>query len=153
MFLNTNCNLEVPCGLTENLLSLPPEILPVRLADFPRRCSGRVEILYNNTWGTVSDNNWDLIDAHVVCQQMGCGRAVTIQRSSIFGRGSGQIWLHNVQCSGNEPSLNNCGHDGLQSHNCSDCQDAGVICEGNYIHTHQNKFCSNITLQLRNNCY
>ena len=44
---------------------------------------------YNNhdQWGTVCDNEWDLLDATVVCTQLGFAGAVRATKSSFFGRG------------------------------------------------------------------
>ncbi len=43
----------------------------IRLADGGSRREGRVEICYNNRWGTICHDSWDKNDAVVVCGQLG----------------------------------------------------------------------------------
>uniref|UniRef100_A0A4W6EBP5 SRCR domain-containing protein n=1 Tax=Lates calcarifer TaxID=8187 RepID=A0A4W6EBP5_LATCA len=114
------------CVMTTGILVM----LSLRLVNSDSNCSGRVEIFHSGQWGTVCDDSWGLNDAQVVCQQLGCGRAVSATQSAHFGEGSGPIWLDNVQCLGNESSITDCVHQGLGSHNCGHHEDAGVICEG-----------------------
>ncbi|KFZ66531.1 Scavenger receptor cysteine-rich domain-containing group B protein, partial [Antrostomus carolinensis] len=102
----------------------------IRLANGPSRCQGRVEILYNGSWGTVCDDDWDIVDANVVCRQLGCGHAITLPAAMTFGQGSGPIFLDNVDCKGREAALSECWSHGWGIHNCYHYEDVAVICNG-----------------------
>ena len=90
--------------------------------------SGRVEVLFNGTWGTICDHSWDLHDADVVCRQLGYEGALTALRGAEFGQGTGQIWLDDVRCVGDETSISECRHGGWGVHNCGHSEDAGMVC-------------------------
>ncbi|XP_014059927.1 uncharacterized protein [Salmo salar] len=102
----------------------------IRLVNGTSRCSGTVEILYKGQWGRVCGQRWDINDANVVCGQLGCGRAVSVQGSAHIGQGSGgrPTWLDDVGCKGTESSLTECSHGGLKHHDCLQAQDASVFC-------------------------
>ena len=90
--------------------------------------SGRVEVFYNGTWGTICDDLWDSKDADVVCRQLGYDGALSAPREAAFGQGTGQIWLDDVRCVGNEKSISQCSHQGWGIENCRHSEDAGVVC-------------------------
>ena len=100
----------------------------VRLVNGSTEYEGRVEVYYNGTWGTVCDNGWDLINAQVVCSELGYGYATAAIQGAFYGEGSGQIWLESVNCIGTEETIGNCLHGGWGFHSCHHGEDASVRC-------------------------
>ena len=110
----------------------------VRLAD-GSEAYGRVEVNYEGLWGTIGDYNWENVDAKVICRQLGFpsdGRHGATHNAN-FGEGTGNIWLDNIGCDGNEGNIRSCGHNGWGFHNYEHNRDAGVYCDrGKATNTH-----------------
>ena len=107
-------------------------------------------MFYNDQWGTVCDDDWDLVDATVVCRQLGFTGAIGATTNSFFERGTYRssipylitilllniagntvpIVFDEVQCTGAERSLGEC--EFVTDHDCDHSEDAGVICIGNF---------------------
>lgn len=118
----------VPLGIsTESSITA---LGTLQLLNGPNRCAGRVEVLHHQMWGTVCDDGWDLVDATVVCRQLGCGTALSATRGAHFGRGHDPIWLDEVNCTGTEDTLFDCRANAWGDNNCFHGEDAGVICSG-----------------------
>uniref|UniRef100_A0A8C4RDR1 SRCR domain-containing protein n=1 Tax=Erpetoichthys calabaricus TaxID=27687 RepID=A0A8C4RDR1_ERPCA len=114
------------CTRTEVAAFNCTETLDLRLVGGTNNCSGRVEIKYGDTWGTVCDDDWDMKDVKVVCQQLRCGEPVSAELE--FGGGRGVIWLNKVRCRGTEAHLWDCQHEPLGKNDCEHKEDAGVNC-------------------------
>ncbi|NWZ49082.1 MARCO protein, partial [Haliaeetus albicilla] len=95
----------------------------VRIAEGGRR--GRVEVFHQGTWGTICDDGWSTQDASVVCRMLGYRRAIATFTATA---GTGQIWLDDVNCRGNEDSIFDCPKPDWGVNNCSHSEDAGVEC-------------------------
>ncbi|NWW93372.1 LOXL3 oxidase, partial [Rhynochetos jubatus] len=108
--------------------------LKFRLAGYPRKHNeGRVEVFYNDEWGTICDDDFTLPNAHVLCRHLGFVAATGWAHSAKYGQGVGRIWLDNVNCAGSEKSIADCKHRGWGNSDCSHEEDAGVICKDERI--------------------
>ncbi|NXX18318.1 LOXL3 oxidase, partial [Podargus strigoides] len=108
--------------------------LKFRLAGYPRKHNeGRVEVFYNDEWGTICDDDFTLANAHVLCRHLGFVAATGWAHSAKYGKGVGRIWLDNVHCAGGEKSIGDCRHRGWGNSDCSHEEDAGVICKDERI--------------------
>ncbi|XP_017540647.1 antigen WC1.1-like isoform X2 [Pygocentrus nattereri] len=100
----------------------------IRLVGSGGDCAGRLEVFHSGSWGTVSDDLWDIEDAQVVCRQLQCGVALTSQVPAWFGPGTGPIWLNEVECDGSETLLWNCRFHLCGENECGHKDDVGVVC-------------------------
>uniref|UniRef100_A0A672RUL6 Soluble scavenger receptor cysteine-rich domain-containing protein SSC5D n=1 Tax=Sinocyclocheilus grahami TaxID=75366 RepID=A0A672RUL6_SINGR len=114
------------------LLSVFLMLAFIRLVNGTNSCSGRVEVLHDDQWGTVCDNGWGLTDAAVICKELDCGKVIEAKSAAYFGPGVGPVWIDDAQCTGSEASLVNCTSTkwGIQS--CEHLKDAGVICNSEF---------------------
>ncbi|XP_060604210.1 CD5 antigen-like [Ruditapes philippinarum] len=85
---------------------------------------GRVEVRYNNHWGTVCSayNYFGEKNANVACRAAGFTRGVGGYN---VPTGSGPIWLSRLYCNGQELDLFDCDRQyGISGYNCDHSQDA-----------------------------
>ncbi|XP_060134541.1 neurotrypsin [Zootoca vivipara] len=118
-----NMAAAVACGFSHD-----PDFIPVRLVDGSSAYEGRVEVYHAGHWGTICDDQWDDVDAEVVCRQLGLGGIAKAWSQAYFGEGSGPVLLDEVRCTGNELSIEQCLKSSWQEHNCGHKEDAGVSC-------------------------
>uniref|UniRef100_A0A673JA65 SRCR domain-containing protein n=1 Tax=Sinocyclocheilus rhinocerous TaxID=307959 RepID=A0A673JA65_9TELE len=88
-----------------------------RLVNGSHLCSGRLEVIHGNTWGTVCDAAFDQQDAEVVCRELDCGAPVQVLGAAAF----------EIQCRGNESHISFCSISSLK-HNCTHENDIGLLC-------------------------
>ncbi|KXJ08919.1 Neurotrypsin [Exaiptasia diaphana] len=88
---------------------------------------GILQIYYNGVWGTICLYGWLFASATIACKQLGYQFAVM---SKHLGQGPDPILLVNVNCNGDEPSLDQCNHFGWGRvpYLCSHSEDVGIVC-------------------------
>ena len=89
-----------------------------------------MEVYINGQWGTVCDDQWNLADGVVACQQLGYGTVYdTIQQHPFGSNEDLPILVDELACRGTEYRIQDCNaRFGTTSHNCDRSEDAGLIC-------------------------
>nr|XP_042103522.1 antigen WC1.1 isoform X1 [Ovis aries] len=100
----------------------------VRLAGGDGPCSGRVEVYSGEAWIPVSDGNFTLPTAQVICAELGCGKAVSVQGHELFRESDGRVWAEEFRCEGEEPELSLCPRVPCPGGTCHHSGAAQVVC-------------------------
>ncbi|XP_043296234.1 antigen WC1.1-like [Cervus canadensis] len=100
----------------------------VRLTGGARPCSGRVEVHSGQDWTPVSDRNFALPTAQVICAELGCGKAVSVLGHLPFRESDGQVWAEEFRCEGKEPELWVCPRVPCPGGTCHHSGAAQVVC-------------------------
>ncbi|NXQ31287.1 C163A protein, partial [Alaudala cheleensis] len=119
------------CGHDRDVGVICTDSLELRLAGGDSPCAGRVEVKLRGQWGSVRDDNWDMEDAEVVCQHLGCGSASGAYTAlDRFGVGEGPVSLVLVDCSGHESTFWDCEIRGWGPYAKITNLDTAVVCQG-----------------------
>ncbi|XP_063232254.1 lysyl oxidase homolog 3 [Bacillus rossius redtenbacheri] len=106
--------------------------LHIRLAGGRIPEEGRVEVKFGKSgaWGVICGDGWSLLEAMVVCHQLGLGYANSAAQTDFFGGNVSDVLLSGVQCRGTETSLDHCLHDPAGRVACPGRTDdiAAVVC-------------------------
>ena len=85
-------------------------------------------------WSLVCGDGWSLLEANVVCREVGLGYAADAVQTSFFGGDVKRMALAGVECRGNETRLAHCRHDAVDVGKGVNCPGrgseniAGVVC-------------------------
>ena len=100
----------------------------IRLAGSSTANEGRVEILKEGTWGTICDDKFDMIDATVVCKELGYAAAST-KTVSVIQEADPSIKIHinELECDPGDYFWH-CSHNNVDRPICSHDEDVKVSC-------------------------
>ncbi|XP_061871967.1 antigen WC1.1-like [Colius striatus] len=118
------------CGHKEDAGAVCSEFTALRLENSDG-CSGRLQVFYNGTWGSVCSNSLTLETVSLVCKELGCGDTGTQETLLPHGRVSGPAWLDNIQCGERTSSFWQCPSAPWNAQSCVDLQEEiHITCNG-----------------------
>ncbi|XP_015121135.1 lysyl oxidase homolog 3 [Diachasma alloeum] len=114
--------------LSQDFRRLKKQEGAIKLVGGRQAFEGNLEILHDGKWGSVCDDEWDHLEATVVCRQLGFEGALEATGNSRFGQARRRFWMDNIFCDGREDYLGKCRFDGWGNSDCQSNEAAGVIC-------------------------
>ncbi|KAM6107460.1 antigen WC1.1-like [Phoenicopterus ruber ruber] len=118
------------CGHKEDAGVVCSEFVALRLENSDG-CSGRLQVFYNGTWGSVCSNAMTLDTVSLACKELGCGDGGSLETRLPYGKVSGPAWLDNVQCGEKTSSFWQCPSNPWDVQSCEDLRDeTQITCNG-----------------------
>ncbi|XP_061869840.1 scavenger receptor cysteine-rich type 1 protein M130-like [Colius striatus] len=110
------------CGHKEDAGAVCSEFTALRLENSDG-CSGRLQVLYNGTWGSVCSNSMTPKTVSLACEELGCGKEGTLEIQWPRGRVSGPAWLDRVECEERHGSFWLCPSAPWNPRSCDELRD------------------------------
>ncbi|XP_071356881.1 T-cell differentiation antigen CD6-like isoform X2 [Trachinotus anak] len=121
---------EHDCGHKEDAGVICSEMKAIRLTGGLDRCSGKVEVHRNGSWGTVCDNCWNKDLASMVCSMLQCSAEPQkfTQFDPPLAHSNGTLYYYS--CNSLHKTLWQCKEIINKQHLCKSSKASGVICNG-----------------------
>ncbi|XP_074738182.1 antigen WC1.1-like [Strix uralensis] len=120
------------CGHKEDAGVVCSEFVTLRLENSDG-CSGRLQVFYNGTWGSVCSNSMTPKTVSLACKFLGCGDRGTLETRLPYGKMSGPAWLDRVECGERNNFFWQCLSTPWNPQSCDDLQDeTHITCNGRW---------------------
>ncbi|XP_071886446.1 CD5 antigen-like [Anas platyrhynchos] len=110
------------CGHKEDAGVICSEFMALRLENSDG-CSGRLQVFYNGTWGSVCSNSMTTETVSLVCKELGCGNEGDREILLNYAKLSGTTWLDHVECGKSNSSFWQCPSDPWNPQSCDDLRE------------------------------
>ncbi|XP_053388860.1 scavenger receptor cysteine-rich domain superfamily protein-like, partial [Mercenaria mercenaria] len=122
-WINSSCSYPNYAGI-----NCAPDT-PIRLVDGPSAKAGRVEVLFNGTWGSVCMSGLTLKDTATMCEMLTNSSASFILKRWEYKPREDNIIINNLNCTGQESDISDCKATRWQQGHCQDNTAAGIACK------------------------
>ncbi|XP_029676576.1 uncharacterized protein LOC115243589, partial [Formica exsecta] len=116
----------------ENICTAENLDYDIRLAGANNSYEGRIEVKILGHWGQVCDDGFGMINADVICKELGFDLgALEVRSGGFYGNldPPTRFMVDQLKCRGNETTLRECDFNGWGIHNCQPEEAVGIVCK------------------------